>query len=123
MADLLLAFFNIVTSFFNDIAAFATDVWEFLINGLYDFFTEWYAAFVIWATVSEIKAKLWAIGFSWDVAEQVINQLNISATLSAAWSSVDVRVLNALTFFHVPEAINILLTARITRFVLRFMGL
>jgi hypothetical protein len=123
MADALIDFFNIILRFFSDIAGFINDLWLFLQNGLYQFFTEWFAAFVIWSTVAMLKAKLQLISFSWDVAQSVLVQLDISSFLSSAWSQMDSDVLNAITFFNIPDAINIILSASMTRYVMRFIGL
>lgn len=123
MLDTIIQFFNSVIVFFTDIGDFFTKIWDFIQTGIYDFFVEWFAEFVIWSTVSMLKFKLMAMAFAWDVAQEVLTQLNISSALSLAWSQIDSGVLNALTFFNIPDAINIILSARVTRFVLNFMGL
>lgn len=121
--DSIITFFNSALHFFTDVADFFNAILDFFKSGIYDFFTEWFASFVIWSTVAMMKAKLAAISFAWDVAQEVLSQLGISTYLSAAWAQLDSDVLNALTFFHVPDAVNIILSAKTTRFVLNFMGL
>lgn len=123
MADAIIDFFNTILRFFSDIAGFINDLWLFIQTGLYQFFTEWFAAFVIWSTVAMLKAKLQLISFSWDVAQSVLVQLDISSFLASAWSQMDSEILNVITFFHVPDAINIILSASMTRYVMRFIGL
>lgn len=123
MMDSLMQFFNTVLHFFTDVADFFNAILDFFKSGIYDFFKEWFATFVIWSTVAMIKAKLVAISFAWDVAKEVLTQLGISAYLAAAWAQLDSGVLNALTFFRIPDAVDIILSARVTRFVLNFMGL
>jgi len=121
--DAIIEFFNYVLAFFSNVGMFFTTIWAWLQSGLYDFFTEWFSAFMIWSMVGMIRFQIWAVGFAWDVAQHVLDQLNISSALAAAWSQLDNQVLNALTFFNVPDAINVLLSARVTRFVLNFMHL
>jgi len=121
--DVIIEFFNYVLAFFSNVGLFFTTIWAWLQSGIYDFFTEWFSAFMIWSMVGMIRFQIWAVGFAWDVAQQVLDQLNISSALAAAWSQLDNQVLNALTFFNVPDAINVLLSARVTRFVLNFMHL
>ena len=123
MMDTLIQFFNNVLTFFTDVADFFNSILDYIKNGLYDFFKEWFAAFVIWSTVAMIKAKLYALTFAWDVAQEVLSQLGISAFLSAAWGQIDSGILSAITFFRIPDAINVILSAKVTRFVLNFMGL
>lgn len=121
--DAIIEFFNYVLAFFSNVGLFFTTIWAWLQSGLYDFFTEWFSAFMIWSTIGMIQFQMWAVTFAWDVAQHVLDQLNISSALAAAWSQLDNQVLNALTFFNVPDAINVLLSARVTRFVLNFMHL
>lgn len=121
--DSIITFFNSALHFFTDIADFFNSILDFFKSGIYDFFKEWFASFVIWSTVAMIKAKVIVISFAWDVAQEVLTQLGISTYLSAAWAQLDNDLLNALTFFRIPEAVNIILSARTTRFVLNFMGL
>jgi len=123
MMDAIIEFFNYVLAFFSNVGLFFTTIWAWLQSGIYDFFTEWFSAFMIWSTIGMIQFQMWAVTFAWDVAQHVLDQLNISSALSAAWSQLDNQVLNALTFFNVPDAINVLLSARVTRFVLNFMHL
>jgi len=107
---------DVVTEFFNEIL-------EFKDSGLYQFVTDAFAEFVVWSTVASIKAKLFMLSFAWDVAQQILVNLNISSMLQQAWGSLDSKMLQILTACRVPDAINIILSARVTRYVLEFLGL
>ncbi|PSF14799.1 MULTISPECIES: DUF2523 family protein [Marinobacter] len=96
-------FFDSIWIFFESLSDFATDI---LVK-----VSAWY---VIWVT----KAKIYFVGFSWEVAQEVLNQLNISATINQYWGSIDSKVMGALTFFKIPEALNIILNAHLTRYVM-----
>ena len=96
-------FFNAIWGFFESIPSFADDILVKL--------SAWY---VIWVT----KAKIYFVGFAWDVAQEVLNQLNISATINQYWGSIDSKVMGALTFFRIPDALNIILNAHLTRYVM-----
>lgn len=71
-----------------------------------------------WITIWWFKIKIAALASFWGVAEAVIDQLNISGSLNSAWASIDSELMGYLTFFRIPEALNIILQARITRFIL-----
>jgi hypothetical protein len=109
-------FLNSVIDFFNQIITF-------LSSGIYDFFVQWFAEFVIWSTVSAIKFKIFVISVSWDVAQSVLQQLDVSSYISTAFSSLDADVFSAITFFKVPEAVHIVTSAYVTRYVMSFVGL
>jgi len=109
-------FFQRVIDFFNHII-------DWLNQGIYDFVTQLFAQYVMWATIQQIKFKLWAIDFAWDVAQNILSTLNITNELNAAFGSLDADVVAVLNFFSIPHAISIMLSAAVTKFVLRFMGL
>lgn len=123
MFDLLIDAFNQVILFFADLVNYLERFWDFLQHGIYDFFTKLLATWIIYSTIATIKFKLWSLTFAWHIAQQILSQLNIVSAIESAWGSVDSRIMSAMSFFRIPEAINIILTARLTRFVLKFMGL
>lgn len=123
MVDALIQIFNAILLFFTDIGEFFQRIWDFFQTGIYDLITEWFAAFLVWSTVHALQFKLMMLVFAWDVAQQVLDQLNIGAALQAAWGQLDNTLLNVLTFFNIPDAINVIVSARMTRFVLNFIGL
>jgi len=121
--EFLAQFFNNVIEFFTYFNQSINEFLEFFRFGIYDFVTKAFAAFLIWSTVEYINFKIYIIGFAWDVAQSILSQLNISSALSAAWSSLDSSIASFATLLDIPEAINIIISARVTRFVLNFMGL
>ena len=103
MFDWALDFLNQFWAFLGAIPALANDLLVKL--------SAWY---VIWVT----KAKISFIEFSWTVAQEIINQLNISGTINQYWSTIDSGVMGGLTYFRIPEAFNMLLNAHLTRYVM-----
>jgi len=121
--DFLAPFFNHILDFLTYANTSINDFLDFLHNGIYDFVTKAFAAFLIWSTVAYIDFMIYMIGFSWDVAQSVLSQLNVSAALNAAWSSLESSIASFVSLLNIPDAINVILSARVTRFVLNFMGL
>src|SRR5690606_24679179 len=74
LMEFIADFFNAIWGFLETIPSFADDILVKL--------SAWY---VIWVT----KAKIYFVGFAWDVAQEVLNQLNISATINQYWGSID----------------------------------
>ena len=91
-------------------------------SGIYQFFTHWFAEFLKWFVVGWYKAKLQAITFSWDVASEILSSLNLSSVLQSAFSQLDSNVVSVISFFRIPEAINLILSAHVTRQVMTFIG-
>lgn len=99
-----------ISDFFTSIWGFLETVPAFLDDALVKL-SAWY---VIWVT----KAKIYFVGFAWNVAQEVINQLNISGTINQYWGSIDSKVMGALTYFRIPDALNIILNSYLTRYVM-----
>ena len=95
---------------------------EWLNNGSYNFFEEAIAYLIIQLTKLKIQMLSWVIPFFWNVARAVLDQLNISGELQQAWSSLDSNALAWLTYLKIPEALNTIISAFTTRFVMSMTG-
>ena len=120
--DYVTGFFDFVGEFFESVGEFFDFVGEFIKVGIYDLIVEAFAEFIIWSQIQLIYFKMWTLGFAYDIAQEMIAQLNVSAFINQAWSSLGSKIVNLLTFFKVPTAINIILSARVTRFVLDLLS-
>ncbi|WP_019867558.1 DUF2523 family protein [Methylovulum miyakonense] len=108
--------------FLNSVISFFNQTLDFLYNQLYGFVTAAFAQYVIYATVAMIKFKLAMISFAWDVAQEIISQLNLSSYVNAAFGALDDDLLGFICFFRVPEFCNTIMSAYITRYVMTFIG-
>jgi hypothetical protein len=100
-----------VTEFFNEI------LW-FFDTGIFQFFESALVSIGTWYVLWELKALIAFTSLSWDIAKNILDVLSISSSLQSAWSSLDSQVLSAISWFRIPEGINILLNAYVTRFVI-----
>ncbi len=98
-----------------------TNIWVWLNQTIYDFVTEVVAFLVEWVVVFTLTAKLWAVKFSWDVASNILENLNLSSHINAAFSQLDGSVISYITFFRMPEVITILFQALVTKFTFRLI--
>lgn len=96
-------FFNAFWAFLDSIAAFVDD---FMVK------------IGAWMVISFTKAKIAFIGFGWEVAKEVLTQLNVSGTIESLWGQLDSQVLGVATYLKLPEALNMLINARVTRYVM-----
>lgn len=111
-----------IVDIINAINAFSQDFVDFTSHGIYALLTQFTAWFIKWYMVAMWNAKLAALTFSWGVAQELITSLNLSDLLDTAWGALESRTLSMLVFFRIPEAVNIILSAAVTKFVIRFLG-
>lgn len=96
-------------------------IFDFLNSGLFDFVDDMFSSISVWVATWYFKAKIEMLTFAWDLASVLIDQLNISAVISQHWSSLDPELLWFLTRYNIPEALNMVLNAAVTRFILNTM--
>jgi hypothetical protein len=91
-------------------------------TGIYAFFEELLQEAVAWMVIAKLEFMLWTLQFSWGVAKQIMFNLGLGEYLSEAFRGLDPKLMGYLNFFRVPESVNMLVQAYITRFTLRVMG-
>lgn len=106
----------------NAIVDLTQTVKQFFGVDLYQFAVDTFAEYVKYSMLATIKFKIYMIGFSYDVAQSIINSLNFSAILNQYYSALDSNLLSVLNFMRVPDCINLLVSAYTTRMVMRFIG-
>jgi hypothetical protein len=94
---------------------------QWLYEGIYQFFVETFAYFVEVATLGMIKFAITTTNFAWDVAKEIIIDIGVTDALNSAWSTLPGDTASTLSFFAIPDVINILLAALVTRWVLTFI--
>lgn len=97
--------------------------YDFFGNGFYEWLTHFFAWVIEWYTIAKLKFMAFMIKFSWDIASNILANIGISDALNAAWGSMNSETLNFITFFRIPEGINLILQAGVTKFVLRTLGI
>lgn len=86
---------------------------------------DWLSSALAWFTEKLVAAwldtKLWFMKIGWSVAKSVLTDLGVFAAIASAISGMSPEVRSALNFFQVFQAVSIILTAGMTKFVLRFI--
>ena len=107
--------------FISDILEFLQSMWDWLYVGIYDFVK---AAFVL-LTKMAIQAYFTAMIFAAEVGYEVFSSLmadiGVSQVVQSSYNSLDSKLRSALSFFGVPDAFNIIVSAIGTRFAMRFV--
>ncbi|HEY8034241.1 MAG TPA: DUF2523 family protein [Methylobacter sp.] len=113
---------TVLTDVANAIVSVGQQISDFTSFGVYNLLSQFTAWFIKWYLVAWYKAKLTALMFSYSVAQELITSLNLSDYLDSAWGSLESRTASTLAFFRIPEAVNMILSAAVTKFVFRFLG-
>ena len=95
---------------------------DFFNTGLYAFVKETLQELVSWIVIAKLEFQIFMLEFSWGVAKNVLINLGISQLIDSSWAALDSDLLGYLTFFRVPEALNLRLNAYTTKIVLKTMG-
>jgi len=81
--------------------------------------------FYAWAiqklTVFYIGMQIEAMKFAWLVAQNILNDLQVTSKIVSALNLLPQQVRETLNFFKIPECLTNVITAYVTRFVMRFI--
>ncbi len=91
-------------------------------TGIYEFARETMEELVAYIVIAKIEFQIFMLEFSWGVAQNVLVNIGVSQLLESAWSQLDSSLVGYLTFFRVPDALNIIFQAYTTKIVLKVMG-
>lgn len=114
MLELLDTIFASLINFFNGIE-------HFLNTAIYDVLSWSFAQFIELSTIAFIDFVMWSVPFAWNVAKQIITDMNLASTLDSAWGAMPSDLQGIATLLRIPESVNLLISAYFTRFVLRYI--
>lgn len=100
---------------------FVTDIWTFLETDVPDFITRFFAWFIEWIILAKLTVEYETIKFSWAVSKQVIENFQIGSKIAAASSALPRDVQAALVDMRAFDALNVVIQAYVSRFVMRFL--
>lgn len=95
-------------------------IFDFLNNDIYGFVQEAFGWVTIKLVVFYFYIKLESLKFFWGVGLSILDQLNISSTINAYWDLLDSNLLALATYLKIPECLNLIINARLTRFLMDF---
>lgn len=100
---------------------FLQSISDFFQQGIYTWFEETAKYLITTGMIWFIEAQIWSLQFAWEIAQGVISSLNLSSQITASFNGLPADVLNGVKFFKIPEALNLLFTALVTRLVLNMV--
>lgn len=110
-----------VSTVLDQILLFFQWIWDFLTVGIYDFIKDGLVLLTKAAIYSWFQIQLLALEVAYEAASEILSDLGVSQAVRDRYNGLPVHVADALSFFGVPQALNIIFSALSTRFVLRFV--
>ncbi len=95
---------------------------DWIYTGIYDFVVDTAAYLIALSVKATLYSTLALIDFSWDIAQQLLSDLGISQFLNSMYSQFNFQIMEILLYFRIPEFINTILGAHMTKFVFNFLG-
>lgn len=95
---------------------------DWFYTGIYDFIVDTASYFIALSVKWSLFSTLALIDFSWDVAKDLLSDLGISEFIASMYSHFDSKIMDILLFFRIPEFVNTIMGAHMTRFVFQFLG-
>lgn len=93
-------------------------IFEFLNSGLYAFVTETLKYLIGWVVIFWIQIKIFSLSFFWGVAGVVIDNMGITSVIDSAWDSLPPDLVKFLTRYKIPQALDLVIHAALTKFIL-----
>ncbi|WP_462174333.1 DUF2523 family protein [Pseudoalteromonas xiamenensis] len=99
---------------------FLTDFWEMFDSDIPDMITRFFAWLIEYATLIKLKIEFETVKFSWQVAREIIENFQVGSRIASAASSLPKDVQAALVDMRAFDALNVVIQALTTRYVMRF---
>lgn len=114
--------YGFILDFFNWIKEIISNFTATFLDGLINTARRAITFFVEYAVI--IKLKIWLSGaeFAYGVAKEISNDLNLSSYLMQAVSALPSDLKYVLNLWGIPNCLNIIMNAYLTKFVMNFMG-
>jgi len=110
-----------ISSTIDQIFIFFQYVWDFLTTGIYGLIKETMVILTKAALYSFIQMQIFALQVAYEAAQDIVGNIGVTQQIRQMYSGLPGEVLSGLSFFGIPQALNILFSAFSTRFVLRFV--
>lgn len=96
---------------------------DFISSGIYDLLTQFTAYVIAQLSIAMITFKISAMTFFWDVAAQMLDDFHIGNYISALFGYLPPDFKPVVDFFGIPAAMQTIINAFATRYILNFVGM
>ncbi|WP_349922256.1 DUF2523 family protein [Aeromonas veronii] len=98
------------------------DLFSGLFNDIYDLAVQVTAWMAVKLAIQWVEFKLFMLMFSWDVAREILINLQFSDLISQSFNNLPSDVRDILLYLHLDKGLSIITQAFVTRFLLNIMG-
>lgn len=99
----IIEFFNHILNELHNLPETSDNYWERIVQ---------------WLIIVYFEIKLSVLEFSYSIAMTFIDAAGLSESINSAWGSISPEVFGTLSYLRVPEALNMVLSAVVTRFIM-----
>ena len=108
-----------ITGFAQDVINYFSDFWKAITDGIPSLFQRMAAWAIEAALLIQFYLYFEGMKFAWGVAKIILDDLSISSTLASFFGVLPSTTRAILIDIRIPDAINVILNAFVTRAVMR----
>ena len=98
------------------------DLFNGLFNDIYNLAVQVTAWIVVKMAIQWVEFKLFMLMFSWDVAREILINLQFSDLISQSFNNLPASVRDILLYLHFDKGLSVITQAFVTRFLLNMFG-
>ncbi len=98
------------------------DLFNGLFNDIYNLAVQVTAWIVVKMAIQWVEFKLFMLMFSWDVAREILINLQFSDLISQSFNNLPASVRDILLYLHFDKGLSVITLAFVTRFLLNMFG-
>lgn len=98
------------------------DLFSGLFNDIYNLAVQVTAWISVKLAIQWVEFKLFMLMFSWDVAREILINLQFSDLISQSFNNLPASVRDILLFLHFDKGLSVITQAFVTRFLLNMFG-
>ncbi|MGY3943735.1 DUF2523 family protein [Aeromonas tecta] len=98
------------------------DLFSGLFNDIYNLAVQVTAWFAVKLAIQWVEFKLFMLMFSWDVAREILINLQFSDLISQSFNNLPNDVRDILLYLHLDKGLSVITQAFVTRLLLNIMG-
>lgn len=98
------------------------DLFGGLFNDIYNLAVQVAAWISVKLAIQWVEFKLFMLMFSWDVAREILINLQFSDLISSSFNSLPASMRDILLYLHFDKGLSVITQAFVTRFILNIFG-
>lgn len=98
------------------------DLFSGLFNDIYNLAVQVTAWIAVKLAIQWVEFKLFMLMFSWDVAREILINLQFSDLISQSFNNLPSDVRDILLYLHLDKGLSIITQAFVTRLLLNIVG-